>query len=308
MRRRSLALVAALFAVGVAVALAIWFAGDGPAAPQASGPPKRVITIGPNVTETVFALGAGERVVAVTDFCTYPPEARRRPRIGSLFHPNLERIIALEPDLIVMQSPMEKVTELCEKRGIRHVALRMNTLEAIRTGIVTAGGMLGCEGRAAQLVAEIDAELDQVRSTLAGRPRVKLFLCTGRAPGALSGLGTAGPGSFLAELVEIAGGENIFADAITAYPQVSKEALVRRAPAVIVELRPGAGLDEDALAELVAEWSALPPVPAVREGRVHVLTVEFLLIPGPRIAETVRRLAGILYPDAFQEQPIPESQ
>lgn len=315
MRRRSLAVVAVLFAAGVG--LSILMSSGGGRSGRETGSrslPERVIIIGPNVTETVFALGAGERVIGVTDFCTYPPEARKKPSIGSLFHPNLERIIALQPDLVVMQAPMEKVIGLCKERGVDWLALEMNDLAGIYRGIELLGGKLGLEEAAERLRAEIESGLDDVRKRVAGLkggpdgggrdgggPGVKLFLCTGRAPGELSGLGTTGPGGFLAELVGVAGGENIFADAVTRYPQVSKEALTRRAPEVIIECRPGADLDGAARARLIAEWNPLSSLPAVRGGRVHVLTDDFLLIPGPRIVKTARRLAELLYPEAFPE-------
>jgi iron complex transport system substrate-binding protein len=309
-RRRSLVVAAVLFALGAGLAI-LMSSGGGRRGRETDSRsfPGRVITIGPNVTETVFALGAGERVVAVTDFCTYPPEARQKARVGGLFHPNLERMIALEPDLVVMQAPMEKVIGLCKERGVDWLAVGMNDLAGIYRGIGLLGGKLGLEEEAARLRAEIESGLDDVRKRVAGLeggpdgggPRVKLFLCTGRAPGELSGLGTAGPGGFLAELVEIAGGENIFADAVTRYPQVSKEALTRRAPEVIIECRPGADLDGAARERLVAEWDALSSLPAVREGRVHVLTDDFLMIPGPRIVKTARRLAELLHPEAFPE-------
>lgn len=304
-RRRPLAVAASLFALGAALAMLLWHLSGGKAgghgARETGAPPRRVITIGPNVTETVFALGAGDVVLAVTDFCTYPPEARRKPRVGGLLNPNLERIVELGPDLVMMQSPMEKVIRLCERRGVRWLALGMNTLEAIRSGVVKAGEALGREAEAKDLVAGIDTELEAVKNSVAGRPRVRLFLCTGRSPGVLSRLGTIGPGGFLAEVVRIAGGENVFADARAAYPQVSKEALVRRAPEAIIECRPGARLDEAALAGLAAEWNVLSSVPAVRGGRVYVLTDDFLMIPGPRIVKTARRLAEVLHPWASPE-------
>lgn len=309
MRRHSLAVAVALFAVGSAVALALSPGRDQdvvrttrPGRDQDAvrtprRPARRVVTIGPNVTETVFALGAGDEVAAVTDFCTYPPEACEKPRVGGLFHPNLERIIALEPDLVIMQSPVEKVIGLCRRRGIRHLILGMHTLDSIRSGILAAGRALGREGEAERLVGRMRADLDRVRERVRGGDggggcRAKLFLCTGRAPGELSRLGTIGPGGFLAELVEIAGGENVFADARVPYPQISKEALVARAPEVVIEARPG----ESAPARPRSEWNALASLPAVRAGRVHVLTEEFLLIPGPRVAETARLLAELLHP------------
>jgi iron complex transport system substrate-binding protein len=310
-RRRSLVVAAVLFVAGVGLAILMSSGGGGRSGRETDSRsfPGRVITIGPNVTETVFALGAGERVIAVTDFCTYPPEARGKARVGGLFHPNLERILALEPDLVLMQNPMEKVIGLCEERGVDWLAVGMNDLAGIYRGIGLLGGKLGLEEEAVRLRAEIESGLDDVRKRVAGLkggpdgggPRVKLFLCTGRAPGELSGLGTIGPGGFLAELVEIAGGENIFTDAVTRYPQVSKEALIRRAPEVIVECRPGADLDEAARDRLAAEWNVLPSLPAVRGGRVRVLTDDFLMIPGPRIVETARRLAEVLHPEAFRE-------
>lgn len=260
---------------------------------------RRIICAAPSVTEIVFALGIGKKVVGVSDFSTYPPEAQTIPRIGGLINPNKEKITSLQPDLLIIQGQNESLARFCDEEGIRFLSIEIDTLEDIWTAIHTLGQILESQEKASALVRKIKDDLQDIREKIKDRPLRKVFITLGHTPGDLTGLMTTGPGTFLNELVSTAGGENIFADAPGLYPQISKESLVKRQPEIILEAIPG-GIPEEKLKLLKNDWTQLPMLPAVKSGNIHYLTEDFLLIPGVRIAQTVRRFAEIFHPDAFR--------
>ncbi len=264
------------------------------------GPPRRIVCLAPNITETVFALGAGDRVVGVTDFCDYPPAARERTRIGGPVNPSIERITALRPDLVLAQMPNARVAAYCREQGVRFEALRMETVESVLGGIRRLGDLLGRREAARAVAARLEGELAAVRRAVGRRPRPRVLITLSRRAGSLSGLYTVGPGSFLDQLLEIAGGENIFADAGRPYPEAGKEAVQRRAPEIIIETLPGMRLTPQLRQALLRDWRMLSSLPAVKEGRIFFVTDPAVQIPGPRVADTARRLARICHPEAFR--------
>lgn len=273
------------------------------AEPSPASGPRRVISLSPAMTEMLFALGAGDRVVGVTDFCNYPPEATRRPRCGGFLNPNLEAIAQLEPDLIVLQGLHDTVRDWCEANHREYVAFELDTLADMRAAIRSLGAKLGVSSSAEALIQRIDDELEAVRQRVAAAPPVTVFVCTGRADGPPDVLNTCGGGSFLTELVTIAGGRNVFADLPELYPQPSLEALSEREPAAILDLRPGQEPDDAGRQRIVGEWGALATLPAVRNGRVTVLTEPHLLMPGPRVGATARAFARALHPESDLPEP-----
>ncbi len=256
---------------------------------------RRIVSMAPNITETIFALGGGERLIAVTDFCIYPPEAKELPRVGGYFNPNLERLTALHPDLVIVQGKHDKVDRFCRKKGIPVLHVRMDSLSSIYDGILELGRVLNCTERAQKLCAAIRGDLEQIRKNVANRSRKKVFICLGRSPGSMASLYTAGGPSFVSEILQIAGGENIFADVTQPYPEASKESLIKRAPEIIIETRPGENITDVQRRKIISEWNVLGTIPAVADNSVYVMTEDFLLVPGPRVGSAARCLAQTLH-------------
>ncbi len=265
-------------------------------AARPAGLPQRIIPMAPNIAETLFALGAGDRVAGVSEYTSYPPEAKAKPCVGALFNPDLERITALRPDLVIVQDRHERVEALCRTRGIALLRVNMARVASILEGIETLGQRLGAETQARELTDRIRRKLDAVRARAANRPPVRVLICVDRTPGTLKNLFTVGRDSFLSEMVEIAGGENIFNDVARDYFSPSLEEVVLRKPDVIIETRPGQFGDEAARRKLIADWDAMPNLPAVRAGRVTVLTEDYIVVPGPRVGLIAERLASALHP------------
>ncbi|MCX7045657.1 MAG: helical backbone metal receptor [Candidatus Sumerlaeota bacterium] len=264
-------------------------ASEAPASAPTGGPtssPARIVTLAPSITEIVFALGCSGRVVGVSDFCVYPPEAMKLPQCGGWENPNFEMLASLKPDLVVIQGRHERVAQFCNERGIPVLRVEINSIATLDAEIAHLGKALGAESQAAQLRAHIEKELDAVRSRTPPDRRPKVFVAVARLGGSLGQLMSAGGGTFLDELVTLAGGDNVFNGVKDAYPQVSKEALVLRRPEAIIEIRPGEKLDADKQKALRADWAALSSLPAVRKGHIRFVTEDFALFPGPRVAQT----------------------
>lgn len=269
-------------------------------APSSGEKPLRLVCASPAVTEIVFALGLENRVVGVSQFSTYPPEAKQKARIGGLFNPNRERIIALNPGLVISQGEHAALSDFCREKGIPFLSVSLDSLNDIKTAVLTLGEKLGAEKKAGKIVQDMEREIESVKKATQGHRRKKVFLTLSHLPGDLTGILTTGPGTFLDELIRLAGGENIFGDTPMAYPRISKESLIVRSPEVIIEIL-AQGLTPEKEELLRKDWNRIPALPAVRNKRIYFLADTYLLIPGPRITQTINRLARIIHPEVFDE-------
>lgn len=262
-----------------------------------AGGGKRVVVIAPSLVEVVYALGRGDRLVGVDTFTTYPPEARRLPRVGGLVDPNFELILSLGPDLVVIESDQLRLTSRLREAGIETLALRCQSLEDLDRAIDALGERLDATGRARGLRARIRGELDAVRRASAGRRSVRLLYVLDRQPGAIRDVWAAGARSFLTEIARIAGGENVFGDVDRGALPVSTELLFDSRPEVIFDAtRDPAGLDP---------WKAFGEMPAVAARRLVESSDPIFTIPGPRIPEVARRMLRALHPDAALPPVVP---
>jgi len=268
--------------------------------PAADGSPtefsyKRIVCMSPAISEIVFALGAGGRVVGVSQHTKYPPEALAKPTCGGFFNPSRERILSVAPDLLIVQGKAAKLTSFADSNGIQILALSFSNLESIFTETKRLGKVLQLDAEAELLCAGMRYRLAGVRVRAAHKMPLDMVMVVGREPGTLSNIHVVGPGSFLDDLIRIAGGRNVFSDLPGTYGMASKEALMDRAPEVVVELH-GEGADEKRQEDRVRElWEGLAPLPAVANRRVYVVESTYAMIPGPRVVELAERLAGLLH-------------
>jgi len=262
----------------------------------AEAPAQRIVSTAPSLTETLFALGAGDQVVGVTTFCLYPEEARSRTKVGGFADASVEQIVALRPDLVVMVEGRRVLAERLAPFGIRSLVLDPSHLSGIFEAIRALAEASGRVAPGERLVEEIETELAAVQRSVGDRARPRALLLVGRSLGSLSGLYAVGPTSFLGELLERAGGENVLADSAAVYPKISLEQVLVRDPDVIVELIGMERGDREAFERETRQlWSRYPHLTAVRRDAVRVLADDRLLQPGPRVGETVRRLAAVLH-------------
>jgi len=254
--------------------------------------PRRIIALTPSVTETLFALGLGDRVVGVGDYSRWPAEAVRKPRLGALFNPNLERIVSLKPDLAVLIPSERGLGTKLKPLGVDVLVVPDESLADVEASFRIIARRCGVPEAGQRLLAEWRAGLNL--PPLSGPPP-RVLISVGRRSGQLGEVTVAGPKTFLDELLQRLGAQNVFADAPTLYPQIGLEEIVARKPDVILELRADP-LTPDAVAATVADWQALPEVPAVRLGRVKVIAGDHVLIPGPRIPQFYREMRAALLP------------
>ena len=265
--------------------------------PLASEPARRIISIVPAITEMLFAIGAGDRVVGVSSFDEYPPEVRKLPRVGGLLDPDLERIFALRPDLVIVYASQTELEKQLARAGIATFAYRHGGVAHIPRVMRELGERAATQAGAERAAREIEQGLADVRARFAGGTRPRVLLVFGRDRGTLRGIYASGGRGFLHDLIEIGGGTNVIADIDREAVQASTELVLARAPDVLLEIHGGATLTEEALARERGAWSALPGLPAVRNRRVHVLSGPELVIPGPRIVSAARRIASAIHPE-----------
>ncbi len=250
-----------------------------------------VISLAPNITETIYAIGEGSRLIGVSDFDDYPRKATALPQLGGYLDPDLEQIALLRPALIFVPGRHEKVTTFGEQYGIAVANIHMDSLETIDAGIEAIGRTLNAVPKATQLRADILNELEAIRRAVAEFERPKVFIVLGRERGDLSNLQTVGGSSFISELVEVAGGDNIYGDAGQAYLEASKETLLLEAPDVILEIHAGRSLSQNQKTDIVSDWNGLDSLPAWKKGRIYIFTDSHMMRPGPRVTDVARQIA-----------------
>ena len=265
--------------------------------PYAQTAPQRIISIIPSVTEMLFAMGAGPRVVGVSNFDRYPPEALTRTKVGGLIDPDIERIISLKPDLVIVYGTQNDLRTQMFRAGIPIFLYRHSGLTDITQTIRALGKRVGQVEESTELADRIDAEIADIRRRVAGRPRPRTMLIFGRDAETLRGIYASGGIGFLHDMLEVAGGTNVFADVQRQSIQATSELAITRAPEAIIEI----GVDTASTGgRNLRAWDALPSVPAVRNKRIYLLTGDGMMNPGPRIARSVRRLAEVLHPEVIR--------
>ena len=265
---------------------------------SADAPPRRVVSLIPAVTEMIFAMGAGARVVGVSTYDRYPPEVERIPRVGGLLDPNVERVLSLKPDLVIVYNTQQELKQRLDRASIPYYSYEHRALADIAATVRTVGARLGVRDAANRVADRMEHDLEAVRRSLVGRPRPKTLLIFGRDPGTLRNIDASGGYGFLHDMLDIAGGNDVFGDVKKQSVQVSTEMILARRPDVIIELRYGDASQAGDIQRQLAAWDALPSVPAVRNHRLYVLVGDEFVVPGPRVVDATRKLARTLHPDA----------
>lgn len=255
--------------------------------------PARIVSLVPSVTEILFAIGAGDVLVGVTDFCDYPPEARRKAHVGDMLNPNLEALVTLKPDLVVAtrSGNREETFDQIRRLGIAvYLVDPVSVADVVRL-VAALGDVTGRHHGARAVAAEFERRVAAVRERVAGLPRPRVLYVLWPEP-----LIVPGKGALVSELIALAGGESVTADQGPGYPRMSLEAAVGRAPEVIILARHGAGTGPADL----REWQRLESLPAIRSGRLYAADGNLLHRYGPRVADGLEILARLIHPEAFR--------
>lgn len=261
---------------------------DGGRSVQIGAPPRRIVAFAPSITEILFSIGAGSRVVATDSFSDFPAAAQKLPKLGGTVDANYERLVALDPDLVLTVSGQH--VEKMEDLGLTVFVVQPETFEDVFAAIETIGRVTGAVEGAQRTVAAMRRRVAAVRRALAGLPderRPRVFYEVWYDP-----IFTVGPGAFIHDVIEEAGGRNVFRDAGTAWPSVGLEAVVARDPEVIITPFPES--HEQLSAGKRAGWER---VSAVRAGRIMLIDQNLISRPGPRLVDALEQIARYLHPD-----------
>lgn len=256
--------------------------------------PARIVSTSPSITETLFALGLGDRVVAVSQYCRYPAEAAALPKVGTFLRPDVELIARLRPDLTIVHPGPNGVERRLSILKIPSVTVEHGSLSSVFSSIRIIGAAAGASDRASALVATLEARLQRIRTAVAGQRPQRVLLIVGRRPGTLTDLVAVGRNSYMSDLATIAGGVNVLSqDGLPEYPRISMETVIRLAPDVIIDAgdmgdRPEQREARQAITEGLWKRQQLD---AARTGRIHAVISDAFVIPGPRVVEAAETMA-----------------
>jgi len=259
--------------------------------------PERIVSLGPGITEILFALGLGDRVVGVTDYCDYPEEAKTKPRVGGFSTPDLERLVATKPDLVLAGDIQKTVgVPAMENLGLTVVTLAPKTLDGVLNNIALVGEIAGKSQEASELVAQLKERIRSVimkTETLTGEQRPRVLYVLWHDP-----IWSAGRETFIGDLIVKAGGVNIFADDFEEFRVVSLEAVITKNPQVVIVS--SMGLSGDVVYTSVKKEARLSTVEAMVKNHVYKISdADLIELPGPRIVDGLEEVAKLIHPEIF---------
>ncbi len=258
--------------------------------------PQRIVSFGPSITEILFALGLEEKVVGVSNYCDYPEAAKLKPKVGDAFNPSLERIVELEPDLVLTLKQEQLNSEL-DALGIKFMVLDPEDIDGISKDIEVVGKITGIEKRAEELIEDMQDSISQVTTLMENASKVRVFFIVDATDPTLPW--TAGTGSFIDALITMAGGENIAAKGQGAWVQFSLEQIVSSDPEVIIIQTMTGGIPTVSKEELEASpaWGEMT---AVKQSKIRFIDGDLVSRPGPRIVQGLEEMAKIIHPELFE--------
>lgn len=268
-------------------------------APKSDAIPKRIISLAPSITETVFAVGAGSQLVAVTDFCQYPQQAQDLPSIGGYLDPSLSQIVAHQPDLVIMLDRQQTLNKQLQQLGIRTLLIDNARLDGIVTGILQIGVASGHQQQAQRLYDQLQQQITHVKQQVADHPRKDTLLAIAHYTNSeqLDLVYIAGQRDFYNDILQLAGGRNVYRDTRLKVPAVSMEGLLRMNPEVIIDIFPDASAHQADLQKVRQQWQQLTPVTAVKQQQIHFIEADYATVPGPRIIQLLTDIARLLHPE-----------
>ncbi len=255
---------------------------------------QRIVSTAPSITQTLFAMGLGPQVVGVTIYCKFPAEAARLPKIGTLLKPDVEAILALKPDLVVVQKRPNHLAEELSRLHVSFVQVESQNLEEIYAGAREIGKAAGASEGAERMIRSMRSQLHEIQKLSAGRPKPSVAFIVGHTAGRLEGMVAGSGASYFSDLLDYAGGTNVFEHVTAPYPKISLEEIFSRNPDVILEL---SGDSRPKQQQVLSLWQSKETLKAVRSERVYALESEPFLVPGPRAVEAAKLVLHLLHPE-----------
>ncbi len=257
-------------------------------------PPKRIVSLAPNITEILFSLGLDEEIAGVSTHCNFPATARSKVRVGSYIRLDFEKIAALNPDVIIATGAgnTRDMVDRLGKLGFHTYVIYPKNFRDILQSIAHIGRVVNREKEARAIIEGMRERCERVVELTKSLPRPKVFVQIGDVP-----IVTVGRGSFADDLIQLAGGENIAGKEKEVYPRLGMEEILKRSPEVIVisSMSPTGDYQK-----VLQEWTRWKTIPAVKNGRIHLMDSDLLDRPSPRIVDGLEELARVLHPEKFE--------
>jgi iron complex transport system substrate-binding protein len=261
--------------------------------------PRRIVSLVPATTEMLFAMGAGERIVGVSNYDRFPPEVARIRKVGGLLDPDVETLLSLKPDLVIVYDTQTDLKRQLERAQVPIYHYIHRGLPDITETMRTLGARIGTKAAADAAATRMEEQLAAVGRRVAGRRKPTTLLVFGREQGTMRRVHASGGYGFLHDVLELAGGTDVLNDLHKQSVEMSTEMILTRKPEVILELHYGNSLKRAAMDAERLVWNALPSLPAVQNNRVYLLAGDEFVVPGPRIVIAAERFARTLHPEAF---------
>ena len=256
--------------------------------------PHRIVSVAPSITEILFALGAGDQVVGDTNYCNYPEAAKTKAKIGGFTTPSIEAMMKLAPDLVFMTNDRPDIAQLLRDSGGKDVVVvNPGSIAGIYQSIQTIADKIGASDRGKALIQSIDKDIHQAPPSGTRTPKPGVLFVVGRTPGKVADLIVVGNGTYLSELIELAGGANVAADTVGQYPHFSFEEVIHRDPDIIVDMGHSEMVTEVQKRQVKQLWKQYPFLRAVKHDAVYSISAEYFVTPGPRVGQAVRDLRKI---------------
>ncbi|NWF56077.1 MAG: cobalamin-binding protein [Syntrophaceae bacterium] len=293
MKRLLVTLLVPLLFVSEGLALSATFTDEVGRTVEVNGAPRRIVSVAPNVTEILFAMGLEDRLVGVSTYCQYPPDALQKEKIGGYINPSLEKIVALRPDLVVGIAEGDLKTFVDKLASLNVPVYITNPRDALEvmTSIQKIGEVTFAPEPARRIVRSMEERVRRVQDRVQGRPRPRVLHILDFNP-----LISAGKGTFVDDLIRLGGGRNVAEAAVGKYPRFSMEEILLQDPEVILLASMKSG---DPLVKQRRWWQRWKTISAVKQGRIYVLDSDLIHRPSPRMVEGLEQVARAIHPEAF---------
>ena len=261
--------------------------------------PQRIITLAPSITEMAFALGLDDKVIAVTNYCDYPAKVNLLPKVGGYINPNIEAIVALQPDLVIVIASQVRTIKQFQQLNIPTLAVYNSNLEDIKTSIKMIGDATQHQDQAQNLLTEIEHKITNIHNEIIDYPHPKVMITMGHSMNSkqVKIIYIAGQHDFYNDLITLAGGQNAYQGQHLKIPSLSIEGIMQLNPEVIIDIFPEADDHNTNIIQAKQRWMNLNHVNAVKNNRVYIIEENYATIPGPRIFKLLDKLARLIHPE-----------
>lgn len=260
--------------------------------------PQRIISLAPSITEILFAVGAGDKVVAVTDYCQFPIQVKSLPKVGGYLDPNLEQIIRLQADMVILLERQHALKKQLQQLGIKTVSIDNSSLTDIRNSIIEIAAAVDQTASAENLINDFDRRLVALQQKVRNQAKPKVLLAIAHSSNSyyLDKVYIAGQQDFYNDLLAFIGAINVYQQKQVRVPALSTEGLLRLNPQIIIDIFPDAKVYSPDITALRQQWQRLDKVDAIQHNRLHIIQADYAVIPGPRIIQLAEHLARIFHP------------